>query len=86
MHRIIYIKNNKRYDFTIKFKSKEHMIKKVAQYKKGAVGFKITRLSHIIKPSKYMPCSEYTQTIYSSGGKDRLSRYNENKTYIKAQG
>ena len=86
MHHISYIKKNKKYDFTIEFKSTEHRIRKVAQYKKDAIGFKMTKLSDTVKHGKYIPCSDKAQTLYYSGGKERISHYNEHKTYIKSQG
>ena len=86
MHHISYIKKEKKYDFTIQFKSTEHRIRKVAQYKKDAIGFKIRKLSDTAPSGKHVPCSEKAQTIYYSGGKERISHYNEHKTYIKSQG
>ena len=86
MHHISYIKKEKRYDFTIEFKSTEHRIRKVAQYKKDAIVFKMTKLSNTVKHGKYIPCPEKTQTVYSSIGKQRISHHNEHKTYIKSQG
>jgi len=96
MHHISYIKKNKKYDFTIEFKSTEHRIRKVAQYKRDAIGFKMIKLSdtaqsrkHIPcsnKAIKYIPCSDKAQTLYYSGGTERISHYNEHKTYIKSQG
>ena len=86
MHHISYIKKNKKYDFTIEFKSTEHRIRKVAQYKKDAIGFKMIKLSDTAPSGKHVPCSEKAQTIYYSGGTERISHYNEHKTYIKSQG
>ena len=74
MHHISYIKKEKRYDFTIQFKSTEHRIRKVAQYRKDAIGFKIRKLSDTAPSGKYIPCSEEAQTIYYSGGRDCVER------------
>jgi hypothetical protein len=94
MHHISYIKKNKKYDFTIEFKSTEHRIRKVAQYKKDAIGFKMIKLSDTAqskpipcspKSFRFVPCSNKAQTLYFSIGTQRISHYNEHKTYIKPQ-
>ena len=63
-YNISYIKKQKQYNFTITFKSLEHKIKKLAQYKEGSVNFKVKKLLDTTPSGKYIPCSKNSETFY----------------------
>ena len=43
-YEIQYIKNDRKYNFTISFKNESHRNKKLLQYKEGSLSFKMRRL------------------------------------------
>ncbi len=72
-YQITYIKKQKFYDFTIRFKNAEHKIKKLAQYKEGSVNFKVKKLLDTAPSARYIPYDENNKSI----------KVNKQKTYIK---
>ena len=72
-YNISYIKKQKQYNFTITFKSLEHKIKKLAQYKEGSVNFKVKKLLDTAPSARYIPYNENNKYI----------KVNKQKTYIK---
>ena len=48
-YKISYIKKQKNYNFTIRFKNLEHKLKKLAQYKEGSTNFKATKILDTVK-------------------------------------
>ena len=74
-YNIKYIKKQKQYDFTITFKSLEHKLKKLAQYKEGSVNFKATKLLNTSTAIKFLPYDD----------KQKGFKNTKNKTYIKSQ-
>ena len=74
-YNIRYIKKQKQYDFTITFKSLEHKLTKLAQYKEDAINFKATKLLDTETTFKFLPYDEKLKGI-----KD-----NKHKTYINNQ-
>ena len=63
-YQITYIKKQRFYDFTIRFKNAEHKIKKLAQYKEGSTNFKVKKLLDTTPSGKYIPCSKNSETFY----------------------
>lgn len=43
-YRVNYIKFEKKYDFTVEFKTESYRDKKLLQYKKNSINFKIRKL------------------------------------------
>ena len=74
-YNISYIKKQKQYDFTITFKSLEHKLKKLAQYKEGSVNFKATKLLDTAPSARYIPYDQNNKSI----------KVSKQKTYIKSQ-
>ena len=72
-YQITYIKKQRFYDFTIRFKNAEHKIKKLAQYKEGSVNFKVKKLLDTAPSARYIPYNENNKSI----------KVNKQKTYIK---
>lgn len=74
-YKIKYMKNGKKYDFTITFKSLGHKITKLARYKKDSINFKATRLLDTTTAVKFIP--------YNS--KHKAAKFNKHRTYINPQ-
>jgi len=72
-YQITYIKKQRFYDFTIRFKNAEHKIKKLAQYKEGSTNFKATKLLDTAPAGTYIP---YDDNI-------KPTKVNKHKTFIK---